>query len=97
MNQPGVWYSHPHDVRMHGPYPRDAPPSFHRTHLGARLEEQANAGRAAALGKGTAREEAKGQERTAGEHGLFGGVLERTGLSWLALKELHGVCVVCVG
>ena len=28
MDQPGVWYSHPHDVRMHGPYPRDARPLF---------------------------------------------------------------------
>jgi hypothetical protein len=48
-------------------------------------------------GKRTAREEAKGQERTVGEHGLLGGVLERAGLNWLALEELYGVCVVCVG
>lgn len=27
-NQPGVWYSHPHDVRMHGAYPRDVYPLF---------------------------------------------------------------------
>ena len=58
------------------------PPSFHRTYLGGRLEEQADGGRAGALGKGTIREKAKGQERTADEHDLLGGVLEGAGLSW---------------
>jgi hypothetical protein len=48
------------------PPPPFAPPT---TYLGGGLEEQADAGGTGILGEGAGREEAKGQERTAGEHG----------------------------
>lgn len=82
----------------YGPHP---PSSLcGRTHLGGRLEEQADGDRAA-VSRGTAREEAEGQERTAGEHGLSGVWTlkeEAVGrlVGWLAVCGCVGgrVCVI---